>query len=374
MCGSLALADLIGSAGGAGDIEPDRKQKMKRMIKKLDGLDFGTETPLQIPDKWVRSVANAFVAEPFVTAAWRRFLIIAPRAARAIRDATDWIPLLKTSRLAFTRLQPSPPDRTAALRRRKDFGLTLKRIGEIFVHIGQSMDAIEFNQFLLIFAFFVDDKSTPIYIYRVLDIFPRIFLPFMKEAHPNTDDSPRSILMDSKYVLHDVYSCVAFITTFRSGLPSRARPPSAAKCPCRYRSLSGRSTRGSTHLRSKRRFPLSSNGKRSSRLVSSDMLGRKRNRTPGSVCQIARRAWLLCMDNCSLSPRTRSHQSKLRTLLPTWQCGGLIGQAGSPHRRVGREKESTAKLAVPTSEFELQPRSNFEVQTHSMRMTFVSDS
>jgi phosphatidylinositol kinase/protein kinase (PI-3 family) len=59
MSGSLALADLIASAGGADDIEPDRKQKMKRMIEKIDGLDFGTEKPLSSQEQVERLIAAA---------------------------------------------------------------------------------------------------------------------------------------------------------------------------------------------------------------------------------------------------------------------------------------------------------------------------
>jgi FKBP12-rapamycin complex-associated protein len=59
MSGSLALKDLIASGGSLDAVGTDRKQVMKRMIEKIDGLDFATERPLSSEEQVDRLIAAA---------------------------------------------------------------------------------------------------------------------------------------------------------------------------------------------------------------------------------------------------------------------------------------------------------------------------
>jgi hypothetical protein len=162
----------------------------------------------------IRRTFRGAVTEPFLTAVWRHFLIIAPRAKRTIRDASDWIAILKASRLSFARLQQEFPDRYVQFRQQKNHGVIMQRVAEVFMHIAQGMDRNVLDTFLLVLCHFVDDSTAPAYIESLCQIVPRIFHQILKESTRNTDNSPSAILMDSNYVLHDVYACVTFVMSF----------------------------------------------------------------------------------------------------------------------------------------------------------------
>jgi hypothetical protein len=157
---------------------------------------------------FVRKAFNGAIRPPYVSAVWRHFLIVFASTRSSILQASNWIPIIQDSRLAFSRLASESSDQVARLKKTPNYLVATRAIMEAYMTITNSLDVITLNAVLAVVSHLIDQESTAASIRTICCLASHLHYQFSMEAQAPGGKSPKSTLLDRAFVLHDVFSCV----------------------------------------------------------------------------------------------------------------------------------------------------------------------
>ena len=151
---------------------------------------------------------NGSIDSPFFSAVWRHFLLIFPSRRSQILTATDWLSALNSSRSSYAKQLDEHQPRLDRLKKSDNLAIITSTLGKTLIDLNGSLTSPVLAKLLQAVSLLVDEKSSPEYAECVAFLVAHFYHVFSCESRPNFDGSPRSVLMDSEFIMHDVFGCV----------------------------------------------------------------------------------------------------------------------------------------------------------------------
>ena len=151
---------------------------------------------------------NITVPEATHSGAWRQFLIVFPAADKDVLKAAEWVEILNRSRETYPKARKDFPVALETLRARHESWQEAVRIlAGIFSDAGENVAFETLESLLTIVALVVRYGCDLDYVHCAAFVVGHLYLHIFGESMVRLDDSPKAVLFDKEFVLHDVYLC-----------------------------------------------------------------------------------------------------------------------------------------------------------------------
>lgn len=179
-------------------------------LTSLSSEAFSSLFPLDISSKQSLTVKafNGSIESPFFSAVWRHFLLIFPSRRSQILNASEWLSALEASRNVYTKCIENSESRLEQFKRGSAGSVAMSVLGKTLIDLHDSLTGPVLSKLMQIVALLADDRLGEEHGACVAFLVANFYHLFLRESRPNFDGSPRSVLMDSEFVMHDVYGSV----------------------------------------------------------------------------------------------------------------------------------------------------------------------
>jgi hypothetical protein len=176
----------------------------------------------------IRKAFSGSIKPPYYSAVWRHFLIIFSSGRESFYRPSEWLQLLSSSRARFCAVLAQFPDHQATFKRSPHYPVLMDAVAEAFLGITNALNADTLDAILSVVPFLVEGDSTRAYVHSLSFVAAHLFYQFTTEARVRESDDPRAVLMDSAFVLHDLWGVLKCLFEVLAPLFEAETTPSVA--------------------------------------------------------------------------------------------------------------------------------------------------